>query len=550
MEAFEHIPMIEQPREIKIDLYPHQLASIHAMEEIEREKRVSCTDSYIETDMGINADITGYGKSLSMVTLVLRDKMSWDASEDHIMEEVTTLASQHIKKVLQKGYIRINTTLVLVGPSVCQQWVKEFAHTKLRVAEVTTRRIACNIDVHDYDVVIVTISMFNRLVERYHNMAWKRFIFDEPGHLRVPAMREIRAGFTWFVTATPDIIASRHHACRTSYMYKLVGGWYDFDRFRADITIKNDDDFVKQSFEMPPTHHEQYECYFPIYQAVNGLVSNKVNKLIEAGNISGAINALGGKRTDNIIDLVKHRKNLELEEIRSKIRIWTLRNNDAKIQDWKDRETKIMKQLVILNERFKNILKSNCVICQCQLDKPVMEPNCQNIFCGECLLTWLLQKNNCPMCRRDIKNDELVYITTDKENKEKPIDEIKTMTKEETIIDIISKKKDGHFIIFSDWNETFEVIRNVLKENKIKFVEVKGSVKTRNRALKKYREGKVNVVFLNSKYNGSGINMQETTDIVMYHQMGEQTKTQILGRANRIGRKVPLQVHHLINKDV
>ena len=57
------------------------------------------------------------------------------------------------------------------------------------------------------------------------------------------------------------------------------------------------------------------------------------------------------------------------------------------------------------------------------------------------------------------------------------------------------------------------------------------------------------VIFLNSKYNGAGINLQEATDIILYHEMNFNTETQIIGRANRIGRKIPLNVHHLQIQD-
>lgn len=546
MDTFEHIQMIKQPSNLSINLYPHQLASVYSMEFLEREKKIIGEDSYIQTDIGINADLTGYGKSLSMVALILRDKMPWDITTDYITEEVTAMACQHIKKINQKRFKKINTTLILAGPSVCKQWVKEFSYTDLRVGEVFTRKSACNIDVHQYDVVIVTLTMFNRFVERYHNMAWKRFIFDEPGHLRVPSMREVRAGFTWFVTATPDRILVTHRKCTGSYMYKIVGGWNDFNRFVYDITLQNDDDFIRASFNMPVTHHAYYQCYSPVYNAINGLVSDKINKMIQASNISGAIQCLGGKRTDNIIDLVMNRKNLELEEIRSKIHIWELRSDEKKVNEWKEREKRILEQMNILSERFKDILNSNCVICREQLNKPVMEPNCQNIFCGNCLLTWLKQHRSCPMCRKDIDNKELVYIDTENEPISS-VDEDQQPTKEQMIIKLINNNKNGRFIIFSDWDETFHSIRSLLKSHKISFIEVKGTVQTRNRALEKYKNGNVNVVFLNSRFNGSGINMQETTDIILYHQMDEDTTTQIIGRANRIGRTQSLHVHHLTN---
>ncbi len=63
--------------------------------------------------------------------------------------------------------------------------------------------------------------------------------------------------------------------------------------------------------------------------------------------------------------------------------------------------------------------------------------------------------------------------------------------------------------------------------------------------IKEFKSGKTRVIFLNSRNNGAGINLQECTDIILYHQMETSTTTQILGRANRIGRTDELNVHHL-----
>jgi SNF2 family DNA or RNA helicase len=68
---------------------------------------------------------------------------------------------------------------------------------------------------------------------------------------------------------------------------------------------------------------------------------------------------------------------------------------------------------------------------------------------------------------------------------------------------------------------------------------------TREKRLKSFRERDTSVIFLNSTFNGAGINLQEATDIILYHEMSTDTQNQILGRANRIGRQKPLQVHHL-----
>ena len=53
------------------------------------------------------------------------------------------------------------------------------------------------------------------------------------------------------------------------------------------------------------------------------------------------------------------------------------------------------------------------------MNKTVMEPNCQNFFCGECLLQWLSKNNTCPLCRCEIVLSDLIYIENDKEIKHK-----------------------------------------------------------------------------------------------------------------------------------
>ena len=43
------------------------------------------------------------------------------------------------------------------------------------------------------------------------------------------------------------------------------------------------------------------------------------------------------------------------------------------------------------------------------------------------------------------------------------------------------------------------------------------------------------MVFLNAKYQGTGLNLQFMTDIILYHPMESSRVTQVMGRINRIG---------------
>lgn len=549
MEDFDDVPMIVQPPELKIDLYPHQLASVYKMEEIERTKMVRTNDVITETRIGINADITGYGKTIAMVTLIMRDQMEWNDEEPFVTEEVRSFASNHIVRRNLSFYNKNNTTLILVNQSILSQWTKEFKHTNLSVKTVKTRKDANTTDVDEYDVIIVTPAMFNRFVERHHSVAWKRFVFDEPGHVRVPAMRKVNAGFIWFVTATPDSIIAQHHNCRSSFMYDIVGRnrWYEMQSVLQSVIVKNPDDFVLQSFEMPPTHHNYYECYSPLYRALAGIVNNRVIGMIDANNIDGVITALGGgDKTSNVTELVKNRKLEELEEINAKIRIYTMRDDENRMKEWTERKERVEKQIQELEDRFQDLLSKECNICFDKLQQPIMEPGCQNIFCASCLLTWLKSNNTCPLCRCKVDTQRLIYITNDtseqKERKEK------TPTKEKTIINIIKNAPNGKFVVYSAHDETFSTIKRLFKANKITYIEVKGRADSVAKKIDKFRNGKIQVIFLNSKFNGAGIDLVETTDLIIYHKMTDDTLQQILGRPNRIGRTEPLQVHHLVYK--
>ena len=543
--TYSKIPMVNQPPGMKIQLFKHQLAIIHKMENLEHSQVVQQRDYIKETKIGINGDLTGFGKTYSMLGLIIRDKMEWCMDTPFIDESISVESGGLIKRRTIKRYEKLPTTLILVSSSIIGQWEEEISNTKLRAKVITNKKIVDTIKVEDYDVILVTPSMYNNLVKSYNEYAWKRFIFDEPGHTRVAGMATVKAGFIWFVTATPHAIISKHIPCRNSMIKTILGENDDIDQF-DDIIIKNDPDFVKSSFELPQTYHHYYKCFVPLFKTVNGLVNPLIEQMIEAGYIEGVINALGGSKTDNIVALIRSKKIRELGIIEEKIQIHTQKNRQEKVSEYTAKKDLIQRQLTNLEERMQNMLQEPCMICMEPLKKPLLEPLCQTMYCGDCLFSWLKKNISCPSCRQTINPKNLVYVS-ESENKDKQSNPTtKLTTKLDKIIEIISFKKDGKFIIYSSYDETFNPICQVLESNKISFVMLKGSAINRQQSLEAYKNGSAKVIFLNSNYNSAGINLQETTDIILYHKMLSSTQTQIIGRAERIGRKGNLNVHHLI----
>jgi SNF2 family DNA or RNA helicase len=544
---FTRIPMVSQPHQINVNLFPHQLASIHKMEKLENDNNIIKEGYTKNTKIGINADISGFGKTLSMLGLIARDKMDWDIELPYVFETIISEAKSRIKNYFVSRYDKLPATLVLVSNSIIGQWEKELEKTTLKYAVIKNCKNLEVVRAEENDVVVVTPLHYNKLITMYYKFAWKRFIYDEPGHLKVSGMREIHAGFYWFVTATPEEIIGQHKFCKGNFMRDILVNIYDPDCFITDLIIKNNPEFIKASFEMPETKFIYHKCYQPLYNVIERFVSNTVRTMIEAGNIEGAIDALGGTKTSNIVELIKSKKIEEIYDIESKINIYTLREDDIKVNQWLQKKERIQEQIKEIEEKYNDMLQSECNICAEVLTSPVLETNCQNLFCGKCLFKWLERKNTCPLCRSVIDIKNLIYISTEDEdvNKGKKEEKETKMTKIEKIIDIIKSKPEGKFLVFSDYDNTFYPICDALRDNDIEFVQVKGAIKTREKNLDAFREGDVPVIFLNSTTDGSGINLTESSDIILCHQMDKSTEKQIIGRALRIGRKEPLTVHYI-----
>lgn len=539
--------MVSQPKNMWTKLFPHQLTSIYRMEKMEREKTVERdnTSAITQTRLGINSDQTGYGKTLSMIGLILRDKMEWDMNLPYILEDIKTESAGLIRTISFHRYTKVPTTLILVSTSIIDQWKQELKYTNLTVGTVVNKKDVDNIEVSECDVILVTTTMYNYLVRSHCKYAWKRFIFDEPGHSRVSGMKDIVAGFYWFVTATPSAISVYHRNCRGSFMKKIMdNNWCEFDSQFGDLIIKNEEEFVKSSFIIPESEHYYHECFQPLSNTVKDLVNPNVMNMIDAGNIDGAITALGGHKTKNIVELVRKKKLEELEDANHKIRLYTIRDEAVKIETWNDKKNHIEIQLSELDTRFNGMLSEPCLICHETMKKPVLDPSCQNMFCGECLFSWLKLRKTCPACRSGIILNELIYISSN-ENQTTTITEKAPPTKIEKVLDLIQNNKNGKFLIFSSYDVTFEPICRVLKEHKITYTLMRGTSSTRQKNINKFKTGNTQVIFLNSSFNSAGINLQETTDLIMYHKMNKSSTSQILGRAERIGRTEPLRVHHL-----
>lgn len=541
-----------------VKLFPHQLKSIQRMEHLETTKRgtiqETTTTFYFNTKFGILGDIPGYGKSFSVVGMLLRNKMNWDMTSMYKQKEIYCMKSELFHLYKETEYFPIDCNLLVVSPTLIQQWEEYLSFSTLRYKSVYVSKDFAEVNPGDYDVIILSSTRYNEFVEKYKKFAWKRFLFDEASSTNIANMKKIVAGFYWFVTATYNTLITR-----TSYRSHFLKNLFDefnYSMINA-VLIKNPDEFVKASFQMPSVHYKYHVCISPqVASVLQGHISFDIQQMISAGNIRGAIEALGGKDSDgDIVEVVTSKLKYDLKEAELKVERYS--NNTqhaAQLEFWNVRVETIQKKIKSIEERVKETLDNDtCPICTCNFDKPVLVPCCQHIFCGTCIFNWLKTKPSCPMCRCATPPNKVIYVRKEKEDDKKEemqqdskYKDDRPLSKTDTIIKIIQSDPTKRVIVFSSYDETFEIIRKVMGENNIGFVEIAGHKTTRNRKISQFKSGEKPVLFLNSRFNGAGLNLAESTDIVLYHTMPEHLRTQVIGRAMRVGRKVDLLVHELM----
>jgi SNF2 family DNA or RNA helicase len=567
-------PRIPQPEKLTVDLFPHQLVSVYKMEDLEHRRKIKKNDTtYYMTDFGVLGDIPGYGKSFSVVAHILRDKMPWDVTKPNDRSDIYTYNSC-LKVISSSSKKRIRPNLLLCSPTLVEQWKEYFSFVEsgtLTITEISAKkdvREDIRETVEQSDVVICSSTRYNDLITLMGNVVWKRFIFDEAGSTHIPSMRTIQAGFVWFVSATYmqmfRTVGSGHHYMRTFFDH------IEYDMLEYFV-IKNPVNFVKHSFKMPEVYHNTYLCMNPrMLNLVSGYIDQESRMMISAGDIKGALVRLGGGSTateTNLFEIVAKRQREKLDAAIFSINFWKQRGATCvkEVEMWEKKAASIRQIITELEEKYKNVLKDDCTICYSEISNPVLLPCCQNVFCGSCIMTWMDTKKTCPMCRALINLKEIVYIdmssssssgTSNDGNDTKPTASVAAAavvgpkTKPKTVLDIVSKLRDANgnrkkYLIFSMYDESFSTIRRELEDHHMNYVEISGSKATRDAKLRRFKEDKVDIVFLNSRFNGAGINLQMTTDIIMYHEMPPTIEEQVIGRALRIGRKHDLNIHHL-----
>ena len=588
IELNENSKLAIQSSKINIKLKPHQLAALNKAIDMENMGKIrykidnnEILSSYsninnnniidIATNVGIFGDIVGYGKTFIALSLIAMNDINnihinnnlteiYNNSKNYNYFSISTtnnLISMNIIKstliivprgpvyVQWENMIRKNTTLKILS-------INNLVYIKSYLPKYDGNNINDIIDFYNnYDIVLIKNTTLSLFFNYYHDINiinnWKRVIIDEAHDIINNLKININYHYLWLISATYDKIPEK---LRKSSNNSLIVSKDVMTHYINFMTVKNNIKFIKNSFKLPEPIEKFYLCKLSNnIHIIKNFISDSILDKLNANDISGAIKELGGKNEteEEIIELVSkelkrelHNKEMERNyitnlDISPEQKIIKLKNinNDISNQEEKIKD---------LTERISYISSKTCAICMELITNPIMI-ECMHVFCGSCLIRWLNTNKNCPNCRSCINSpDKLIAIVDNNNvcNEEKE----ELLNKEDTLLKIINSKENGKFLIFSKNENSFESIKTILLKTSYKYELLKGNTSHMINVLNKFKNGEINIILLNTQYAGSGIDISDATDIIIFHNMGID-KQQAVGRAQRVGRTTELYIHNL-----
>ena len=598
-------PVAEHPQGINIRLKRHQLTLLYRCTQYENdninlqtfprltESRRIEPDDYMRTRIGVLGDHVGSGKSYVILSMVM------DRNGNGGLPVGPSLRSYACNQVLLCMHDRLQTlktSLLVIPHNLCHQWeeyiktfsdnIKYFMVSKLRSLPVLMRE-----NVPDYDLIVVTSTFYNRLASYLTSKSYKmrRVIFDEVDDINIPNCASMEAEFYWFVTASygsliwprgytrwdPDAMRYVYHSQGIKNSGFIKSLFIDLansvDRELTKIlVIRNSPQYVQESMRLPEIRTTFVACKTPLtINILNGLVHRQVIDALNAGDISSALQFVDPtNRTteDNIIRVLINRYAMQARNVQLQISVVermefpTDAQREAEITRMNTKHDELMRKISSIQERIKG--SDTCSICFDALENKCIVRCCSNAFCFGCITRWLAAGHpTCPMCKfsplamsdlmvvRDgVGSDQAQAIEPRVQQAEDQItspnnDKLQNL---EAILRARMRDENANFLIFSSYDNSLTKIVPVLERVRAKYATLKGNHMTIKNTVRRYREGTLNVLLVNAQQYGSGLNLENTTDLILFHKFDTEIETQVIGRAQRFGRSDELRTWFLL----
>jgi SNF2 family DNA or RNA helicase len=536
---------------MKRKLWPSQRWLINEFRKAEKGDYIHLsTGDIIQSRVRVIGDKPGAGKTAAILGLlcltpaISSDTPSYVLNQDvYIQKGANQLGTINILSHHKVTYLdRCN--LIVVPLSIIGQWESEILnYTNLTYKVIRQRSDISRFEY--YEVILCTPTMYNNVASMFEGAKFKRFIMDEMDTNKISGMLHINADFTWFISATfmstlQNIMHSRNVHFMKQTFSKIISLDYENTDFINAITIKAPPELIAKN-HIPDQYSTVYHELTKSVAEFRAVLEPELKAMIDAGHVHEVIKRLGGSvENESLPEIMKRYYKTKHREAEAKIRL----HEGKEIQkEWIRKADELQTKIDVIDSGMASIVTQDCPICMDKCECPTYYTCCQNVTCGRCAITLKKDDKPCPFCRNAgyniiCSNESMVSLRDADEVK---ISKVTILDKYTTLTNIVRQR--SKILLYSTYDDQFPQIVQALKEGDFPFYIVKGTAKQRAKMVDDYINGSTKVLILNSIDSGAGLNLQITTDIVLWHVMNKSLTTQIIGRALRPGLDHELVVH-------
>jgi hypothetical protein len=157
------------------------------------------------------------------------------------------------------------------------------------------------------------------------------------------------------------------------------------------------------------------------------------------------------------------------------------------------------------------------------------------------------------LCRARIDDIKSIKVLGESQNQQQqPQTDPKTnnlLNKNDSFVKFMKENPTARVLMFSSYDASFTKLEDSLDAAGINYSMLNGSQARIAKLLKEFKSGKYNVLFLNARNMGAGLNIESASHVMLFHRMSSELESQIIGRANRLGRTTPLEVVYLVHEN-
>lgn len=569
-------------------------------------------NSKVYSNYGILGDSVGVGKTfmvLGHIGLIKsqRNVIDFPNFNTTSNKHMYSLESNSLHDISNVG------CLVVVPHTLFRQWADEItSKTNLKTAFMKTKRNVYSdsfkSDVLKADLVLVSNTLFKELYARSFelNLFWNRVYIDEADTIELKSQylkNSLPTNFTWFISASfTNLLFTNHYnlyiSNNTYNTFKQNNNIHvDMDSFiqytkrvnnlnniflislyirsstylnsiinnthflRGNTVIRCSKEFINKSISLPQLFTQTIMCKPSLsHQIVYDILSASVKQLLNAGDIKSALEELGVKTENNqsLIEAVNESKQKELirlektYEFKQSLEYSSPQIKEQSLKLLQDKIDHVKEQMKSMKDRIENYKEDVCPICYDESNDPLVTPCCTRIFCALCILQSLARNPTCPMCRSNMNFSQLKKLTVENVVVSNNIEEDtqpQLKKKMDTFFEILEKNPNGKFLVFSRYDNSFIEVLNGCSTRGLVAKELKGSKDIIASTLKKFKDGDINMLLMNTVQVGAGLNITDATHVILLHAMTHEEEKQILGRAYRVGRTNELYFTKLLYPD-